>query len=136
MLDIDHFKQINDEHGHMMGDVILRAVAGRLGTIVRPTDCLARWGGEEFAILAPDMDRHAMLALAERARRTLCDEPVVIDGMRLELRVSIGAVLTGDGLSTPDSVILAADRALYEAKGAGRNCVRVYASHPGAVSRA
>jgi diguanylate cyclase (GGDEF)-like protein len=136
MLDIDHFKQINDEHGHLMGDVILRAVAGRLGTIVRPTDCLARWGGEEFAILAPDMDGDAMLGLAERARRTLRDEPVVIDGMRLELRVSIGAVLTGDGLSTPDSVILAADQALYEAKRAGRNCVRVYAARPGAVNRA
>jgi diguanylate cyclase (GGDEF)-like protein len=126
LIDIDHFKRINDEHGHMMGDVILRAVAGRIASIVRGTDCLARWGGEEFAILALDVDEDAMLELAERARRTLCDAPIVVDGVPFELRISIGAVLTGDGLDTPDAVVDAADQALYDAKRAGRDCVRVY----------
>jgi diguanylate cyclase (GGDEF)-like protein len=126
LIDIDHFKQINDEHGHLKGDVILRAVAGRIGSILRDTDCVARWGGEEFAILAPDMDGDAMLALAERVRRNLCDDPVVADGMPFQLRVSIGAALTGDGLDTPDAVFDAADQALYDAKRAGRDCVRVY----------
>ena len=126
LLDIDHFKQINDEHGHLVGDVILRAVAGRIGSILRSTDCLARWGGEEFAILAPNMDRNVMLELAERARRSLCDDPVVVDGIAFQLRVSVGAALTGDGLDTPDAVVDAADQALYDAKRAGRDCVRVY----------
>lgn len=126
MLDIDHFKHINDHHGHLTGDVILRAVAGRIGSILRDTDCLARWGGEEFAILAPKMDGDAMLELAERARRTLCEHPIVVDGTPFQLRVSIGAVLTGEGLDNPDAVVDAADQALYDPKRAGRDCVRVY----------
>jgi len=136
LLDLDHFKQINDEHGHLIGDVILRAVAGRIGSILRSTDCLARWGGEEFAILAPDMDDATMLELAERARRALSDDPIVVDGIPLQLRVSIGAVLTGDGLETPDAAVDAADQALYEAKRAGRDCVRVFAPPASASERA
>src|SRR5205807_3915483 len=126
LLDIDHFKQINDKHGHLIGDVILRAVARRIGSILRETDCLARWGGEEFAILAPDMDEDTMLALAERARRALSEHALVVDGMLFQLRASIGAVLTGEGLDTPDAVVGAADHALYDAKRAGRDCVRVF----------
>jgi len=136
LLDIDHFKRINDEHGHLMGDVILRAVAGRIGSILRGTDCLARWGGEEFAILAPNTGGDVMLELAERARRTLCDDPIVVDGIPFQLRVSIGAVLTGDGLDTPDAVVNAADQALYDAKRAGRDCVRVYVPQAHAPERA
>jgi diguanylate cyclase (GGDEF)-like protein len=136
LLDLDHFKQINDEHGHLIGDVILRAAAGRIGSILRSTDCLARWGGEEFAILAPDMDDATMLELAERARRALSDDPIVVDGILFQLRVSIGAVLTGDGLETPDAAVDAADQALYDAKRAGRDCVRVYAPPASASERA
>jgi diguanylate cyclase (GGDEF)-like protein len=126
LLDIDHFKQFNDEHGHLMGDAILRAVAGRIGSVLRSTDCLARWGGEEFAILAKVFDRDEMLELAERVRRTLSNDPVVLDGTPFNLRVSIGAVFRGDGLDTPEAVVNAADQALYQAKRAGRDRVCVY----------
>jgi diguanylate cyclase (GGDEF)-like protein len=126
LLDIDHFKQINDGHGHLTGDVILRAVARRTGATLRDTDCLARWGGEEFVILTHVLDREEMLELAERVRRTIADDPVVVDGTPFELRVSIGAVLAGEGIETPDAIIRAADDALYEAKRAGRDrvCLR------------
>jgi diguanylate cyclase (GGDEF)-like protein len=126
LLDLDHFKRINDEHGHLMGDVILRAVAGRVGSVLRSSDCLARWGGEEFAILAQVGDRDEMLELAERVRRTLSDDPVVVDGTPFDLRISVGAVRAGDALDTPDALVNAADEALYEAKHAGRDrvCIR------------
>jgi diguanylate cyclase (GGDEF)-like protein len=124
LLDIDHFKHINDEHGHLTGDAILRAVARRIGSVLRSTDCLARWGGEEFAILAKVADRDEMLELAERVRRTLSEDPVVVDGTRFNLRASIGAVLSGGALDTPDAVVNAADEALYQAKRAGRDRVR------------
>jgi diguanylate cyclase (GGDEF)-like protein len=132
MLDIDHFKEINDEHGHGIGDIVLRAVAGRIASIMRSSDCLARWGGEEFAILARDMNRQAMVELAERARRALGDNPIVVEGVRFHLRVSVGAALTGEGLDSADAAIDAADKALYEAKRTGRDRVRVYAPPAGA----
>jgi diguanylate cyclase (GGDEF)-like protein len=133
LLDIDHFKQINDEHGHLVGDVILCAVAGRIGSVVRVTDCLARWGGEEFALLALGVDDESMLELAERARHAVGDDPIVVDGVSFELRVSIGAALAGAGTSADELVDLA-DQALYEAKRAGRDCVRVHDA-PSAVPR-
>ncbi|MEA2152897.1 MAG: two-component system, cell cycle response regulator [Solirubrobacteraceae bacterium] len=132
LLDVDHFKRINDEHGHLTGDVILQAVAARIGSTVRSTDCLARWGGEEFAILASDMNDESTQELAERARRAVSDEPVVVDGVPLSLRVSIGAALSGDGLDSPDEILDAADQALYEAKRTGRDRVRLYSARAGA----
>jgi diguanylate cyclase (GGDEF)-like protein len=136
LLDIDHFKQVNDAHGHLVGDVVLCAVARRLAAVVREGDCLARWGGEEFAILAAGMDHDAVLALAERARSKVSDEPIVVDGRSLTLRVSVGAALSGDGLAGGDAIVDAADKALYEAKRAGRDCVRIYAPAPPLVKQA
>jgi diguanylate cyclase (GGDEF)-like protein len=127
LLDLDHFKKINDEHGHLTGDAVLRAVAGRLASILRTNDTLARWGGEEFAILAPGMDHATMLELAERARHTLAAQPVVA-GASLALRMSVGAALTGPELDTPDRVVGAADDALYDAKRAGRDRTRVHSA--------
>jgi diguanylate cyclase (GGDEF)-like protein len=135
LLDIDHFKQINDEHGHLIGDVILRAVAARVGAVVRLGDCLARWGGEEFAILALNMDDEGMFELAERARRAVGDDPIVVDGLSFELHVSVGAALSGARPTTVDALVGAADEALYEAKRAGRDCVRVHDSRAGASER-
>jgi diguanylate cyclase (GGDEF)-like protein len=126
LLDLDHFKRVNDEHGHLMGDAVLQAVTDRIASVLREQDCLARWGGEEFAVLAPSIDRDGVLILAERAREALAEAPVRVAGVSIELTLSVGGALATDGQRTPDALVHAADRALYEAKGAGRNCVRVW----------
>ena len=125
LLDLDHFKQVNDEHGHLMGDAVLQTVTDRIASVLRSDDCLARWGGEEFAVLAPDIDREGVLALAERAREALEEEPVRVGDVSIDLTLSVGAALAEGGNRTPDSLVHAADQALYEAKDAGRNCVRI-----------
>ena len=75
LLDLDHFKRVNDDHGHLMGDAVLQTVTDRIASVLREEDCLARWGGEEFAVLAPAIDRDGVIALAERARVALADGP-------------------------------------------------------------
>ncbi len=125
LLDLDHFKRVNDEHGHLMGDAVLQTVTDRIASVLRAEDCLARWGGEEFAVLAPDVDRDGVLALAERAREALAEEPIRVGDVSIELTLSVGAALAEDGNRTPDALVHAADRALYDAKDAGRNRVRI-----------
>jgi diguanylate cyclase (GGDEF)-like protein len=126
LLDLDHFKRVNDEHGHLMGDAVLQAVSDRIATVLREEDCLARWGGEEFAVLAPAIDREGVYILAERAREALAAAPVHVGEVSIALTLSVGGALATDGQRTPDALVHAADQALYEAKGAGRNCVRVW----------
>jgi diguanylate cyclase (GGDEF)-like protein/PAS domain S-box-containing protein len=126
LLDLDHFKSINDEHGHLTGDAVLRAAAQRVESVLRGEDCLARWGGEEFAILSIGADRTSVALLAERVRRALAERPVQIEDMSIALTASIGAAIAGEELATPDALLDAADRALYEAKRAGRDGVRVW----------
>ena len=126
LLDLDHFKRVNDEHGHLMGDAVLQTVSDRIASVLREEDCLARWGGEEFAVLAPAIDRDGVLALAERAREALAERPVRVGDLSIELTLSAGAALATEGLRTPDALVHAADQALYAAKDAGRNCVRVW----------
>jgi diguanylate cyclase (GGDEF)-like protein len=126
LLDLDHFKSVNDRYGHLTGDAVLRAAAARIASITRSADCLARWGGEEFAVMAPGMDRDAAALLAERARAALADEPVAVDDVAIELTLSVGVAVVGPESQTPDRLVDAADEALYEAKRAGRNCVRVF----------
>ncbi len=125
LLDLDHFKRVNDEHGHLMGDAVLQTVSDRIASVLRAEDCLARWGGEEFAVLAPDIDRDGVLALAERAREALAEEPVRVGDILIDLTLSVGAALAEDGNRTPDALVHAADQAMYDAKDAGRNCVRI-----------
>jgi diguanylate cyclase (GGDEF)-like protein len=128
LLDLDHFKRVNDEHGHLMGDAVLQTVTDRIASVLREEDCLARWGGEEFAVLAPDIDRDGVLVLAERAREALAEEPIRVGDASIDLRLSVGAALATGDRRTPDALVHAADEALYEAKNAGRNCVRVRGS--------
>jgi diguanylate cyclase (GGDEF)-like protein len=124
MLDADHFKQINDAHGHLVGDAVLVELARRLQDELRPTDCLARWGGEEFAVLLrgvasdDELDR-----LAQRLRHTVARTPMAAAAGRLRLTISIGAVRAGGVHDTLDSLIEAADRCLYVAKHLGRDRV-------------
>jgi diguanylate cyclase (GGDEF)-like protein len=125
LMDLDHFKRVNDEHGHLMGDAVLQTVTDRIATVLRSEDCLARWGGEEFAVLAPDIDRDGVHALAERAREAVAEEPIRVGDVSIDLTLSVGAALATGEQRTPDALVHAADQALYEAKGAGRNCVRI-----------
>ena len=132
LLDLDHFKSVNDRYGHLAGDAVLQAAAERIASITRATDCLARWGGEEFAILASGIGREDAILLAERARAALADGPVEVDDLAIELTLSVGVAVVGSETQTPDRLVDAADEALYEAKRAGRNCVRVF-QHTGAT---
>ena len=123
MLDIDHFKRVNDEHGHATGDRALKAVAGCCAAVARKTDLAGRIGGEEFALLLPETTREGGKILAERLRECVADAVVALDsGERLSLTVSVGvATLAAHG--GVDAVLAAADEAMYRAKQGGRNRV-------------
>ncbi|MDQ6751706.1 MAG: GGDEF domain-containing protein [Actinomycetota bacterium] len=127
LLDLDHFKPVNDAHGHLTGDAVIRETVRRIGSTLRGSDFLARWGGEEFVILAAGADLEAAFALAERARLVLAERPLDVEGTSISMTLSAGIAVAGVG-ETPDSLVAAADRALYAAKRAGRN--RVLAAEP------
>lgn len=122
-LDMDHFKTVNDRHGHQAGDACLRAVAASIMDELRPGDSLGRYGGEEFVVVLPGTAHDNALAVAERIRRSIETLHVHARGHALRVTVSIGvASLAGPGDSA-DDLIGRADAALYKAKTAGRNCV-------------
>jgi len=123
MLDIDHFKQVNDVHGHPVGDDVIATVARRLGATVRATDLVGRYGGEEFAIILLDTGAADALALAERLRAAIGDRPVKTEAGDLPVTISVGiACLDAAGDSAGD-LLGRADSALYQAKRGGRNRV-------------
>ncbi len=125
MLDIDHFKSVNDTHGHVVGDKVLQSVARTLAHCVRPMDTLARYGGEEFAIIMPACQSAFGVAVAERIRRAVASSPVAIaPGCQLDVTISIGGAYAMQWIRS--STTLWTDRAdhqLYLAKAAGRNHV-------------
>lgn len=121
--DIDHFKAINDLHGHAAGDHALRMVAKTLQSALRPTDLLGRVGGEEFAILLAEMPMPLAMTIAERARGAIAALRVTTaDGKPLALSISIGVAPFGSGMSL-DAALAQADSAMYSAKRSGRNRV-------------
>lgn len=123
MVDVDHFKGINDAHGHPVGDVVLREVAKRLSDQVRTVDRVARFGGEEFAIVVMESDRAAALETAQRICAAVQGGPVLAhDMLPLMVTVSAGVASLPQDAGTPEALIAAADKALYAAKAAGRNC--------------
>ena len=132
-LDIDHFKKVNDSHGHASGDVVLKAVAKALLECVRPMDLVARIGGEEFAIVMPNCAPAFGEAVAERVRRRVEAMPVAIGvAQQLQVSVSIGGAFAPQWVrSSPTLWIERADLQLYRAKAAGRNRVCL---EPSAVS--
>lgn len=123
LVDIDHFKSVNDRHGHPAGDAVLREVARRLGEEVRSVDRVARFGGEEFALIIMQSDGVAALEMARRVCAAVEREPILVrDTLALNVTVSAGAASMPKGARTTEELVTAADRALYAAKGAGRNC--------------
>ncbi len=123
--DIDHFKGVNDTHGHLAGDVALLAVVRALLGGLRPYDQLGRFGGEEFTVVLPGTDHGEASAVAERLRRAVAEAHVVLDGVVVDLTVSIGVAVLGDHGHDLTDLLTAADHALYRAKQAGRNQVSV-----------
>lgn len=128
LLDLDHFKQINDTHGHLAGDRVLVAFAHLLQECVRQEDLLMRYGGEEFGILLYNVDDAAARQLAERIRAQTEQAPIIINGGTIMLTVSIGIATRRNSDTTSIDLLLArADEALYLAKRRGRNCVVTHA---------
>jgi diguanylate cyclase (GGDEF)-like protein len=126
MADIDHFKAINDRHGHPIGDAVLREAARRLRGSLRASDVIGRYGGEEFVVAAPDCDLRDAVALAERCRTGICSLPIVLPDEEVFVTMSLGVAATLD-MDEADRLLRVADEALYRAKNAGRNKVEVEA---------
>jgi two-component system cell cycle response regulator len=122
LVDIDHFKSINDTYGHLAGDRVLVEVATRLGSRLRESDYLGRLGGEEFLALLPDTAAADAAIVAEALRAAIARPPIVIDGEHL--RVTVSAGWAAWSAETPDQLLARADQALYQAKADGRNVVR------------
>lgn len=125
LLDVDHFKSVNDRFGHDCGDKALRALTRRVRDVLRGSDMVGRLGGEEFIVLAPDLHWGAGQALAERIRAAVAAEPVLIDGYELPLTVSVGVAEAEPYERDISTTLRRADKALYVAKHGGRNRVEV-----------
>ncbi len=125
ILDIDHFKQVNDRYGHDAGDEVLKEFSQRLKKAVRGIDLVCRYGGEEFVALMPDIDENVAFKLAERIRTSVAMEPFAINGgaKTINVTVSIGMAMLTNKVSTSNELLKTADMALYRAKNEGRNRV-------------
>ncbi|MCW2244615.1 diguanylate cyclase (GGDEF)-like protein [Azospirillum fermentarium] len=127
LLDLDHFKRVNDTYGHAAGDRTLRAVVARARGALRTTDCLGRCGGEEFLILLPETAPEEARMVAERVRTAIAAGPMDFDGHSFALSASIGVAAWQEGESSVEQALRRADAALYDAKNAGRNRTAVAA---------
>jgi two-component system cell cycle response regulator len=125
MLDLDFFKRVNDAHGHAAGDAVLREVAGRIARHVRNFDLVARYGGEEFVVVMPETQLAVAAMVAERLRNVVASKPIALgDGLgEISVTISVGIAVTREGGDNATHMLQRADKALYEAKGRGRNCV-------------
>lgn len=122
ILDLDHFKQVNDTHGHDVGDEVLRAVSTCLRGMTRYHDVVARLGGEEFAVVTPNMDLELLGRFAERIRKAIANMSVLSGNVRLKVTTSVGLAVW-DHKESAEDFYRRADRQLYEAKKQGRNRV-------------
>lgn len=126
MLDVDHFKRVNDQHGHATGDLVLKTLSATCRAVLRQVDVVARFGGEEFVLLLPHTGLETAISVLERLREVLGHKQVeTTTGAPLGFTVSIGLTLMQAGESDVDAMLARADAALYEAKRLGRNQVRV-----------
>jgi two-component system cell cycle response regulator len=120
MVDLDHFKRINDSHGHLVGDAVLRDVAARMQAAVRVFDTIGRYGGEEFVIILENTSVETAREVIERVRRRVGDSPINVGGTSIDVTVSAGIAVLRPG-DTAESIIERADSAMYSAKKAGRD---------------
>ena len=128
MVDVDHFKAINDSHGHLVGDVVLTEVAKRLTASVRGYDSVGRYGGEEFLIIVPGCNPQGLIISAERLRGVIAETPINSASGPIPVTISVGLVSVGPGNLKPVehiALVQAADSALYRAKAKGRNRVEI-----------
>src|SRR3546814_407510 len=134
VLDIDHFKQVNDSYGHAVGDLALQHITEVMRTNVRNVDTVARLGGEEFVIVMPYTHETFAVRIADRLRQRVADTAMVLpDGRSLSVTVSIGCAMRGSpDDDTVEALMERADQALYRAKNAGRNRVEQASSLPSA----
>lgn len=123
ILDIDHFKRINDQFGHEVGDLALCRFVGLVREVMRETDTLARIGGEEFVLILPDTNASAAYTMAERIRKRLDETDFPVSGWPVSLRASIGVGTLGPQINHLESLLRATDHAMYDAKRGGRNRV-------------
>jgi diguanylate cyclase (GGDEF)-like protein len=120
ILDIDHFKHVNDDEGHPAGDRVLREFAQRVQGAIRTGDLVGRWGGEEFIVIAPQTDIAGAVTLGERIRMSIADRPIDLGGHSIAVTVSVGCAV---GLGPAEALMERADAALYRSKAEGRNRV-------------
>src|SRR3954471_11959364 len=123
MADLDHFKDINDTYGHQAGDDVLQETARRMLSSLRAYDCVGRYGGEEFLIVAPGSDLKGAAELAERLRHNVSAKPVLVSDVNIPITLSLGMAISTTHLNQSDQLLRQADEALYVAKRAGRNRV-------------
>ena len=141
MADLDHFKDINDTHGHQAGDAVLQETARRILASLRAYDSVGRYGGEEFLVVIPGSGLDAAAELAERLRQGVSAQAVCVDGAMISTTLSLGLAVSTGEINRPEQLLQQADEALYAAKGAGRNRVetvsrRELSSPPAALPQA
>jgi diguanylate cyclase (GGDEF)-like protein len=125
MLDLDHFKQINDTYGHPVGDQVVQEFAKRCQCSLRDVDLIGRYGGEEILIFLPETDLQTAMEVAERLRASVAERPINISGQKINITVSIGVSGQDENTLELETLIARADQAMYMAKHKGRNCVAI-----------
>lgn len=125
ILDVDYFKQVNDQYGHLVGDAVLRAVGQRLKKALRETDLLGRYGGEEFSVLLPETDLESAREVAERLQACIAGEPIPTEAGPLSVQISIGVAALDGRTPNLQTLIKRADQAMYRAKDGGRNRISI-----------
>jgi diguanylate cyclase (GGDEF)-like protein len=122
LMDIDHFKVINDTHGHLLGDRVLKQITILIGSQLRKSDVICRWGGEEFLIVLPECNLSSASEIATKIRKLIEESLKVVDGNHIDVTASFGVAQYNNHESS-ENLFLRVDKALYAAKANGRNCV-------------
>ena len=125
MLDLDYFKRVNDNYGHLVGDQVLQEFAKRCKCSVRDVDMIGRYGGEELLVFLPETDSKTALQVAERLRRSVEESPMIVSEQEISITVSVGVSGKDENTDQLETLVARADQALYMAKHKGRNCVAI-----------